>query len=237
MKWLLKFADCNLPGSPAFKARERRNRLIKFCINKISDPKTILDVGGTIEFWKNMHFMGDETCKITIINFESFDTSRYPHMNSMKGDGRDMSIFPDQAFDLVISNSVIEHVGRYDDQKQFADEIQRVGKNFIVQTPNFFFPIEPHFLFPFFQLLPRFLKIFLVENFNLGYYRKTRNPEEIKHIIDSVNLIRQREFAELFPEAGIIREKFLGITQSLIAVGGEDFKKIVPYLQYRAFCH
>jgi hypothetical protein len=229
MKYLLKFADCNLPGSPAFKVRDRRSRLIKYCIDHISgDPKLILDVGGTTEFWKNMHFTGDETCKITILNIESYDTSRYPYMVSMTGDGRDMSIFPDQAFDLVISNSVIEHVGKHDDQKRFADEIQRVGKNFFVQTPDFLFPIEPHFLFPFFPLLPCSIKIFLIQHFNLGYYQKTRQPDEIKSIIDSVHLLRSRELENLFPNAQIIREKILGLTQSLIVIGGKDLKKNFP---------
>ncbi|MEM2045934.1 MAG: class I SAM-dependent methyltransferase, partial [Candidatus Bathyarchaeia archaeon] len=55
------------------------------------------------------------------------------------GDARCMP-FKDKSFDVVFSNSVIEHVGNYDDQKMCAEEIRRVGKCYFVQTPNFYFP-------------------------------------------------------------------------------------------------
>lgn len=57
-----------------------------------------------------------------------------------------MKQFQDNEFDAVFSNSVIEHVGDYEAQRQMANEIMRVGKRYFVQTPNFYFPIEPHIL-------------------------------------------------------------------------------------------
>jgi Methyltransferase domain len=61
------------------------------------------------------------------------------------GDGCKLNI-PDESYDIAHSNSVIEHVGSWERQKQFASEIRRVGKSFWVQTPAREFFIEPHYL-------------------------------------------------------------------------------------------
>ncbi|MBS0588008.1 MAG: methyltransferase domain-containing protein [Proteobacteria bacterium] len=52
--------------------------------------------------------------------------------------------FRDNEFEWVFSNAVIEHVGTYDDQLQFLNEMMRVGKNVFFTTPNRWFPIESH---------------------------------------------------------------------------------------------
>ena len=70
------------------------------------------------------------------------------------GDAVDMPGISDGAFDVVFSNSVIEHVETYENQRRMAAEIRRVGRRYFVQTPNRHFPLEPHFLVPGFQLLP-----------------------------------------------------------------------------------
>jgi len=60
-----------------------------------------------------------------------------------KIDGREMK-FQDQEFDFVFSNAVIEHVGDELDQKKFISEHARVGRYWVLTTPNRFFPIESH---------------------------------------------------------------------------------------------
>ncbi|MGH9671836.1 MAG: methyltransferase domain-containing protein, partial [Bryobacteraceae bacterium] len=44
-------------------------------------------------------------------------------------DGRAMP-FRDAAFDVVFSNSVIEHLGDEESQRRFAGEVARVGRGF-----------------------------------------------------------------------------------------------------------
>src|ERR1017187_2845994 len=63
------------------------------------------------------------------------------------GDGRAVP-FRDAAFDVVFSNSVIEHVGDAQSQRAFAREVARVGRAYWVQTPNRWFPVEQHLLTP-----------------------------------------------------------------------------------------
>jgi SAM-dependent methyltransferase len=58
-------------------------------------------------------------------------------------DGRLMP-FGDQTFDLVVSNAVIEHVGGIDEQLAFVREHVRVGRDWVITTPNRWFPVESH---------------------------------------------------------------------------------------------
>lgn len=52
--------------------------------------------------------------------------------------------FEDQSFDLVYSNAVLEHVGDETAQQKFVDEHARVGRHWILTTPNRLFPVEAH---------------------------------------------------------------------------------------------
>ena len=133
----------------------------------------------------------------------------------------------DQAFDIVYSSSVIEHVTvpksrMYDyptwrafclralrQQKRFADEIRRVGKNYFVQTPNKHFLIESHSWLPLVNFLPRKLLVSLL---------KWSNRYWIKQTIPDFNLLSARQMKRLFPDATIVREQFLFLTKSLIAI-------------------
>ncbi len=61
----------------------------------------------------------------------------------LRADGRRLP-FVDQAVDLVLSNAVIEHVGTESDQRAFVAEHERVGRAWVVTTPNRWFPVESH---------------------------------------------------------------------------------------------
>jgi hypothetical protein len=98
--------------------------------------------------------------------------------------------------------------------------VQRVGQRFFIQTPNYYFPIEPHFLFPGFQFLPLGVKIKLIQNFDLGWRAKTPDPAKAKAQAESVQLLSQRKFMALFPGAQLYKEKFFGLTKSFTAYGG-----------------
>ena len=66
-----------------------------------------------------------------------------PTWPSIVGDGRQLP-WRDQAVDLVVSNAVIEHVGDETDQRAFVAEHQRTGRDWIITTPNRWFPVESH---------------------------------------------------------------------------------------------
>jgi ubiquinone/menaquinone biosynthesis C-methylase UbiE len=222
MKILSKVYDNRDCGSWANSLRKHRFSLFISILESLSLPIKILDVGGTVKFWENTGLLDEENknIEITLLNL-SFPTinSTYPNIKQVVGDARNMLNFQSNEFDIVFSNSVIEHVGSYHEQRQMANEVMRVGKKYFVQTPYLFFPIEPHFIFPLFQFFPINLRVWLLTNFSLGWYGKVVPQQKAKEIVTSIRLLSQREFVNLFPKAKLYKEKLFGLTKSLIVYG------------------
>lgn len=206
----------------SFSDRMRRKRfklftdLIKTIESK--SPVRILDIGGTVRFWERMGVTSENKFEITLLNLKTFETP-HPFIKSMGGDCRDMSVFKDKEFEIVFSNSLIEHLSKYPEQERLSKEIQRVGHAYFVQTPNFYFPVEPHFLFPFFQFFPLAIKSFILKYLKLWQdpAMDTMKPREIA---ESIRLLKRSELRRLFPGGKIYKEKFLGLTKSFIVYSG-----------------
>jgi hypothetical protein len=81
-----------------------------------------------------------DQCIATGIRHPDAPTSRWTYVTA---DARRLP-FPDDAFDVVYSNAVIEHVGVESDQRRFTGEVDRVGRHWIMTTPNLCFPVEAH---------------------------------------------------------------------------------------------
>lgn len=217
MRLLRRLADNKSASSLANRFRNRRFELVCAMIDSVESPVRILDVGGTRSFWEMMGFNKPHRVEITLLNIE--EQMELPlGFTFLKGDARELSELADNSYDIVFSNSVIEHVGPWPDQVKMANEIRRVGKRYFVQTPNRHFPLEPHFLFPFFQYFPLWLKVKLVMNFSLGWYPKINNRKNARQICQSIHLLTKSQVRDLFPEATIYRERLLGLTKSFIAL-------------------
>lgn len=210
-------ADYQNPRSLAYQTRRKRLADLLKVIDAAPKPLRILDVGGTDAYWKTMDLADRPDLKFTVLNI--FPAERPdPRFTWIVGDARDLSQFGDGEFDLVFSNSVIEHVGGYADQQRMANEIRRVGQRYFVQTPNRYFPIEPHFLFPGFQFLPERTKVFLLKRFRLGWFPKAKTDAEALGYAREITLLSRQEFSRLFPGARIIDERFAGLVKSFTAV-------------------
>ena len=192
--------------------REKRFKFFLKEINKISKPITILDVGGKINFWENRGLAGNNEYKITIVNIEK-ETSKYSNINYEIGDATNLSQFNDKSFDIVHSNSVIEHLYNFNNQSKMASEIVRVGKKYIVQTPNKYFFLEPHYLLPFFHFIPDKLKYLILTKTKLSRL-KTWDKNFAKQYIKEIRLLSLKEMKLLFPNSKIYFEKFLGMNKS-----------------------
>ncbi|MBZ5551567.1 MAG: methyltransferase domain-containing protein [Acidobacteriia bacterium] len=211
--------DNTVDRSVATALRRKRFVLFRDLIERLDPPIRILDVGGTEQFWDMMKFEASEQVQITLLNTFPAGVSR-PHMQSAVGDARNLSRFADHEFDVVFSNSVIEHVGSIDDQRKMAGEIRRVGKSYFVQTPNRGFPLEPHFMFPFFQFLPVSFRAKLLQKFNLGWIARVPDYPSAKLAVQTIRLLTRRDLEQMFPEAEIFEERFLGLTKSFVAYSG-----------------
>lgn len=215
-----KIADNSNPSSLATRLRKKRFSFFLSLLNSLEHPISILDVGGTEDFWNIMGISNLSDVYITLLNISECMTSN-PNINFVKGNACDIK-FPDSSFDIIFSNSVIEHVGNRYNQMQMANEVKRVGKRFFIQTPAKAFFLEPHFLFPFFQFFPVSIKVWLVRNIKLGWYDRKPILEDAKSLVESVNLLSKKELIGLFPECYLYEEKILGLTKSFIVYSGWD---------------
>lgn len=198
------------------KFREKRFAFFKGLLDKVSSDKPIriLDIGGTESYWERMKFLDNDQIHITLLNLFAKEVKN-KNFTSVVGDACSLPQYSDGQFDIVYSNSVIEHLFTKDNQKRMANEVRRIGKNYYIQTPNYYFPIEPHSLFPFFQFLPKAVRVALTRNFSFGNYKRSDTKEKAIRRVDEVKLLTTKEMKTLFPEGEVYKEKFMGMTKSI----------------------
>ena len=200
----------------------RQKRMRKFGIVFSTLPGArILDVGGTPEIWALNPL--PQGARVVLLNMPRADESRESAAAGLEyvhGDGCRLP-FANRSFDIVFSNSVIEHVGSAVAQEQFASEVARAGRGYWVQTPNRYFPIETHLLTPMVHLLPRGWRAAIVRRFTVWQWIHRPAADEkrfyIEHFISDIRLLTASDMRRLFPDAVILRERFLLFTKSLIA--------------------
>lgn len=209
-------------SSPHLRNRWREKRLARFMaiVDKVLAEKSqcrILDIGGTVAFWNALSDQwAGRNIHVTMINLEGEPTGQ-ANFESYAGDARALD-YADNSFDLVHSNSVIEHVGRWGDMKRMAGEVRRLAPRYFVQTPNYGFPIEPHFRAPAIHWLPPQTRVWMIQKFGIGFYPRAKSLDEAMRYVEDAILLTAQQMAELFPEARIEREKFALMTKSLVAV-------------------
>ena len=176
-------------------------------------PKTqVLDLGGYEYYWSYFK----QQPHVTIVNLDR-DIPRSTGFRWVIADARRLP-FREHSFDIVFANSVVEHLGDQQSRSQFARESARVGKSYYIQTPNYWFPIEPHLMTPFIHYFPKKLRKRLLRNFTLWGLLVRPTRQGCDEFVDDVRLLNVNELRALFPEARIQRERFLGLTKSLIAI-------------------
>lgn len=212
------FGDNSNEQSVATRLRRRRFQIFLDMIRDAPGRVSVLDIGGRPQYW-NIMTSGTsliQKLQVTLLNVETHVVS-HPNLTAHVGDGRGMPQFADKQFDIVFSNSTIEHVGNFQDQMRMASEIKRVGQRFYIQTPNRYFPIEPHFVFPFFQFFPVWLRARLIQRFDLGWYARMPERQDAVRQATSIRLLSRKEVVQLFKEATIFEEKYYGLVKSFVA--------------------
>jgi hypothetical protein len=193
--------------------RFRRRRMRMFYALVDPEPAaSVLDIGGTSQTWTT-ESESERGFPVTLVNIRKYDPVEDCRFTMSQGDATQLP-FKDEAFDVAFSNSVIEHVGSWEKQQQFAHEARRVARRLWIQTPARSFPIEAHLLAPYIQYLPKRVQHSLARLTPRGLM----TPDVVHEIIDEVRLLTYKELQQLFPDCQILRERFLGMTKSYIAV-------------------
>ena len=179
----------------------------------------VIDLGGSPGFWTNQPEDWTEHWKITLANpgkIEDGPKDKFERL-SLGAEEIDPSTLREK-FDLIFSNSMIEHVGRWSTKLQIANSIIASGVPYFVQTPYYWFPLEPHFLIPGFQWMPRPVRHYLISRksriFRTCYFH---DYHKLHGVLEETEMLTERDLRELFPSAHIQRERLLGLTKSLVA--------------------
>lgn len=199
--------------------RARRFSIFETLTGDLPRPLRILDIGGTTAFWEQRHWAGRPDVHITTVNLKA-EARKYDNIEPREGDATDLHEFADGSYDVTFSNSVIEHLFTFDKQARMAAEIQRVGRAHWVQTPNYWFPMEPHFHVVGWQWLPVWMRVAIIRRRTCGWRGRTIDPIRAREVVGEVRLMTRRELAGLFPDSKLMPERFYGFVKSWVVLAG-----------------
>ncbi|MFN3469962.1 MAG: class I SAM-dependent methyltransferase [Novosphingobium sp.] len=208
--------------------RARRAALLRELIDSCSPRRerlSILDIGGKSGYWRNVgyDFLLEQRVHITLANYHESELAASPGepeglFSRIVADGCNLRL-PDRHFDLCHSNSVIEHVGDWRKMQAFASEMMRVASAIYCQTPNFDFPIDPHFpSVPLIHRMPLGVRARLVTWFPIPYGGRADDLTTGYKVADSSRMLKRHQMVALFPGLQIVDEKVFGLTKSFIAI-------------------
>ncbi|MBI4165359.1 MAG: class I SAM-dependent methyltransferase [Acidobacteria bacterium] len=203
----------------------RRSRLGKFeLFQSVFEPRRedrILDVGADPQLFSHYTFEDfypfQERITGGSIDFEMVRQARvrYPKAQYAIFDGRALP-FPDKSFDIVFSNAVIEHIVGAERQRQFAREAMRVGKSWFITTPNYWFPLEVHYLLPCFQFLPPAMQ---------RIYSHLSPSAVLKGNLIDLSLLSARDLGRYFPTSEIATMRVTFWPETLVAYYADPARK------------
>jgi hypothetical protein len=188
--------------------RQRMAWFADFLRDTGSERLRILDIGGQPALWE----MIERPLDLTLLNLPGVEWEMVPssgrhRFTYVEGDGCDARQFADGEFDIVFSNSVIEHVGGPERQEAFAREIRRIGRHYWVQTPSKFFPIEAHCGMPGWWFYPPGLRGRIIE-------RWRRDIPEWAEMVETTRVLSKARLRQLFPGGRIRTERVLAFPKS-----------------------
>ncbi len=203
-------------GSPAsISSRARAKRWQRFVdLHPDLERMRIVDLGGTVQAWARAE---PRPAEVTVLNVFPQESNR-SWIKSVVGDACDAAAVLDRAeYDLVYSNSVIEHVGGHHRRRSFAKSVEELAPHHWVQTPYLYFPVEPHWLFPGFQFLPLRARVAVSMNWPLIPSKPQTRADAIRRSQGS-ELLSRTQLQYYFPGSRIEAEHAAGLIKSLIAI-------------------
>jgi SAM-dependent methyltransferase len=185
-----------------FIVKKRQRRYADFvALCGLLPEHSIVDVGSGPEGVSGTLGRFNDQNRIVALDLFARDPQTATNITFVQGDATSMP-FVDREFDIAFCNSLIEHLPP-PAQRDLASEIRRVARGYWVQTPNRYFPIEPHQFIAGYQFLPRRIRRPLDRRLGgAGGYAE---------------LMTRRDLLALFPDAELYEERVAGLVKSFAA--------------------
>jgi hypothetical protein len=209
-----------LVDGPDSWGAQRRARRAHWLVETFPDlaQMSVVDLGGRVDTWerapvrpKHVHVVNLEPLPDTVPEWAEVDYG-------------DACALPDRIakrrYDLVFSNSVIEHVGGHERRLRFAESVHMLADAHWVQTPYRYFPIEPHWVAPGMQFLPLTVRTTVAHRWPMSHTPAKDRASAMQAVLWT-ELVDRTQMRHYFPESAIRPERVLGLTKSLIAIRGE----------------
>ena len=150
------------------RMRRRRWRLLMRHVPGLAELR-VVDLGGTAVWWSRAPV---KPRHVTVVNLHEAGEDA-PGVTAIEGDALSADeLLRGENFDLVFSNSLIEHLGGHGPRSRLAEVVASLAPLYVIQTPYRYFPIEPHWMFPGFQFLPVSARSYLAPRWT----RRGRRP-------------------------------------------------------------
>jgi hypothetical protein len=196
--------------------RRRAQRLNWFqTVFPALESMSVIDLGGRPEFWMRA---STRPGSVHVVNLEPPDSGLPTWIRADQANACDLP--PHIAgghYDLVFSNSVLEHVGGHAQRLRFAEAVHSLSPRHWVQTPYRYFPVEPHWLFPGFQFLPLLARGEISRRWPLVHTQSESRAAGIRAAM-GVELLSRTEMKAYFPDSDVEAERMLGLAKSLVAI-------------------
>jgi hypothetical protein len=213
-KWLSDHVSN--PASPESLAGRARARRWLELVRRFPDIRNmrVLDLGGSPTTWRLAPVRPEH---VTIVNIDAY-VAEEPWITVQQADACNLSSdVLRQEFDLVYSNSLLEHVGGHARREDLAQQVHAAAPHHWVQTPYRYFPIEPHWMMPAMQFFPFAIRMRASQHWRYGHMSTPSEATAYEKVAE-VELIGNAQMRWLFPESALWRERYLGMTKSLIAI-------------------
>lgn len=210
-KFIAKLIDPDLAGSLTHRCRQRRNEEFKRRFPDLADMR-VLDLGGTAISWR---VLGLRPLSVTLVNLDQAEEPAESWMEVVQADACAGGL---GKYDLVFSNSLIEHLGGHAKRQKFAEVVRESAPSWWIQTPYRYFPVEPHWFFPCFQFLPFQARLMICQRWKTLHASACKDPAEAAEMVASVELTSATEMRMYFPDSEIWFERIAGLPKSLVSV-------------------
>jgi hypothetical protein len=209
-------ADTGRSLSERARAKRREELLRRF--PELPEMR-VLDLGGTTWFWTTGP-VRPKSLLVVNLDEDCLGHDQHPWISTARADACNLpSEVLEMPFDLVFSNSLIEHVGGRWRRQVLAETIAQLSSHYWVQTPARYFPLEPHWIFPGFQFLPVTTRAAISRRWPLSppNLRRRSRLDAVDDVLE-VELVSTAEMGRLFPDAELWPERILGMTKSIVAI-------------------